>query len=109
MVKYKPKQPKANVNKNKANPIFFDGKTENIAIISFEPSISKFSKSAFRANPTPNGIAPIICQNVKIIKGPTRKYLHQLFLIFFCSLKNLITKSGGLFWSFIFFCSGKII
>ena len=25
------------------------------------------------------------------------------------SVKNLITKSGGLFWSFIFFCSGKII
>ena len=27
-----------------------DGKTEKIAIISFDPSISKFSKSAFRAN-----------------------------------------------------------
>ena len=63
-VKYNPKEPKTNVNKNKANPIFFVGNTEKIKDISDATSGSIFLKSAFNANPINNGIGNRADQHV---------------------------------------------
>ena len=92
VVKYKPTEPKTNINKKRAIPIFLDGKTENMYAMSLLFSAVNVSRSAFKAKPTPKGIAPMICQNVKIINGPTRKYLHQLFFIFFAFSIYIIEK-----------------
>ena len=86
---YNPREPTANINKNNTNPTFFVGNKENMAAISLDCSASRFYGSIFRASPIPKGIGPKIGQNEKIISGPTRKYLHQSFLIFFAFSINI--------------------
>ena len=52
--------------------------------------VCNWSKSATEKIPISNGMAPKNCQKTTITKGPTSKYLHHSFCVFFTFSINII-------------------